>query len=74
MDQYEIFKILAEGLYACGISKNCAMAIVLLLKTEEQAQEMVDWILDLEDIPTEAECLEQAAAIKQNSTSSVQTH
>ena len=72
MDQYEITKILAEGLYACGISQNCALCIGLMLETPEQEQAMLDWILDLEDLPTEAECLEQAVSIKY-STSSVQT-
>jgi hypothetical protein len=72
MSQYKMFEILAEGLHACGISKNCALCIGLLLETQEQAQEMVDWILDLEELPTEAECLEQAVTIKY-STSSVQT-
>ena len=72
MDQYEITMILAEGLYACGISKNCALSIGLMLETAEQEQAMLDWILDLDGIPTEAECLEQAVSIKY-STSSVQT-
>ena len=64
MDQYKTFKILTEGLHACGISKNCALCIILLLETEEPAQEMLDWVLDLQDLPTEADCLEQAVAIK----------
>ena len=72
MDQYEITKILAEGLYACGISKNCALCIILLLETEEQAQAMLDWVLELEGLPTEENCLKQALAIKY-STSSVPT-
>lgn len=72
MDQYEIIKILAEGLHACGISKNCALCIILLLETEEQAQAMLDWILELENLPTEENCLKQALAIKY-STSSVLT-
>lgn len=72
MDQYEMLKILAEGLHACGISKNCALCIGLMLETEEQQQEMVDWILDLEDLPTETECLEKTVEIKY-STSSVPT-
>ena len=70
MNQYKITKILAEGLHACGISKNCALCIGLMLETAEQEQAMLDWVLDLEDLPTEQECLEQAVAIK-NSTSSV---
>ena len=72
MEQYEITKILAEGLHACGISKDCALCIGLMLETAEQEQAMLDWILDLEDLPTETECLEQAVKIK-HSTSSVQT-
>ena len=70
MDQFKTSKILTEGLHACGVSRNCAMCIILLLETEEQEQAMLDWVLELEDLPTEQECLEQAVAIK-HSTSSV---
>ena len=76
MDQSETYKIIAEGLHACGISKNCALCIILLLETEDQAQAMLDWILELETPPTEQECLIEALAIKQeipSRTSSAQT-
>ena len=69
MDQYKITKILAEGLHACGISKNCALCIGLMLETAEQEQAMLDWILDLDRVPTAAECLEQAVMIKSSTSS-----
>ena len=64
MEKYKITEILAEGLHACGISKNCALCIGLMLETAEQEQEMLDWVLELKYLPTEQECLEQAVEIK----------
>ena len=77
MEKSEVFQTIVEGLREFEVSENCALSIMLMLKTEEQMDMMLEWImevgLDQDRIPTESECLEQAAAITQpvgNRTSS----
>ena len=73
MEKFKLYPIIAEGLGACGISRNCARAILLMLETDEQTQAMLDWLLKVEEVPTEEDCLWQAVMITQDSTSSAPT-
>lgn len=64
----EISTTIVEGLKLFGVTKECVLCIVFVLKTEEQELAMLDWIIeqiDDEKIPTENKCLEQAVMITQ---------
>lgn len=66
MEQCEnkIWTIVAEGLCACGVSQDCATCVMYMLETDEHAQAMLDWILELNEPPSEQDVLLQALNIK----------
>ena len=69
MEIPELFRAVVEGLRLFSVTEKCAICIMFLLKTEDQELAMLDWItaqIDNNKIPTENECLEQAARITQN--------
>ena len=54
---------LIEKMYKLGLSKRTATAVMNMLKTEEQLQEMMDYIIKNEDIITDHQTLQHLAKI-----------
>jgi len=50
-------------MYKLGLSKRTATAVMNMLKTEEQLQEMMDYIIENEDIITDHQTLQHLAKI-----------
>lgn len=50
-------------MYKLGLSKRTAAAVMNMLKTEEQLQEMMDYIIENEDIITDHQTLQHLAKI-----------
>ena len=59
----KVLRSIIEGLKACGVKQETAIAIVCLLKTTEQEMEMLAYILRKCEAPTEDELLTKALEI-----------
>ena len=66
MELSELEKIIIGGLKLCGMRPDDVVAIMFLLKTEEQHWEMADYLeVVLENPPDRADVLQKAVEIAQ---------
>lgn len=63
MEILTISEKLIVKMYKLGLSKRTATAVMNMLKTEEQLQEMMDYIIENEDIITDHQTLQHLAKI-----------
>lgn len=59
----ELEKNIIIGLQLCKIPREGMIVIVSLLETEEQQEEMLDWMIQQDEAPTEQELLKKAVEI-----------